>query len=118
ATALLLMAALRNADDLVAMVWAHVVGTAILVYMALFVFQMVAEANGITRLSNLDTWDANDIGVLLLMALPMCLLLVKTSTKPLSRAFALLVAVGIGAAIARSGSRGGFIGMAAVMGAY
>ena len=111
--AFLLAAAIRHARDLRLFVWAYVIGTALLVYMALFVFEMRTEWNGVIRLANLDTWDANDICVLLMIGLAFCLLLIRTS-RGLGRAVAATILVGIGAAIARSGSRGGFLGLAAV----
>ena len=116
-TALLLMAAMRTIRDVALFAWAYVIGSAILVYMALFVFEMKAEANGITRLSHLDTWDANDVCVVLLIALPFCLLFLRTS-KTFGRCFAGIVLIGIGAAVARSGSRGGFIGLNSLLIAY
>ena len=116
-TGILLMAAVRNERDLWFFVWAHVVGVAILAFMALFVFQTVAEGNGITRLSNLDTWDANDVCVLMLISLPLCLLLLRTSTAK-GKFVAGVVLIAIGAVIARSGSRGGFLGLSAVLFAY
>ena len=116
-TAFLLMAAIRNVRDLMLFAWAYVVGSGILVYMALFVFKMKAEANGITRLSNLDTWDANDVCVLLLIGLAFCFLFLRTS-KGIGKLAVGIIALGIGAAIARSGSRGGFLGLASFLIAY
>ena len=111
--AFLMMAAIRHARDLRLFVWAYVIGTAILVWMALFVFEMRMENNGVTRLGNLDTWDANDICVLMMIGLAFCLLLIRTS-RPTGKVVATIVLIGIGAAIARSGSRGGFLGFACV----
>lgn len=114
--AFLLMAAMRNARDLRFFVWAYVVGTAILVWLAMFVFEM-SNAGGVTRLSGLDTWDANDLGVLLLTGLPLCGLTFRTS-KTAGKLFSAIVLLGIGSSIARSGSRGGFIGFLCVLFAY
>jgi O-antigen ligase len=113
---LLLMAAIRNARDLRLFVWAYVIGTAILVWMALFVFQMT-ESNGVTRLAGLDTWDSNDLGVLLLTGLAMCGLAFRTS-RLTGKVIAAAVLLGVGAGIARSGSRGGFVGFVCVLLAY
>ena len=113
----LLMAAIRSPKDLRLFVWAYVVGTAALVYMALFMFSMVAESNGITRLSGLDTWDANDIGVLLLIGLAFCMLLLRT-TGAKGKIAAGIITAGVATAMAHSGSRGGFIGLICVLLAY
>jgi O-antigen ligase len=114
----LLMAAIRSAQDLRVFIWAYVIGTGILAFMATFVFQMVAEHNGVTRLSNLDTWDANDVCVLMEIGLPLCMLLLHTSRATLAKLTAGMIAVGCAVVIARSGSRGGFLGLGAVMVAY
>lgn len=114
--AFLLMAAIRNACDLRFFVWSYVVATAVLVWLALFVFQMSTAGNTV-RLSGLDTWDANDLGVLLLTGLPLCGLAFRTS-GPLGKAFSAIVLLGIGSGIARSGSRGGFVGFVCVLFAF
>jgi O-antigen ligase len=98
-------------------VWAYVIGASILVWMALFVFNLSVGLNGVARLDNLETWDANDLCVLLLIGLGLSLLLFQTTGRWGKAALATII-VGIGAAIARSGSRGGFIGLAAVVLAY
>lgn len=113
----LLAATIRNSRDLWFFTWAYLVGTAILVWMALFVFHLTVGDNGEMRLSNLYTWDANDIGVLLLIALPLCVLAFRTS-GPIGKKLSTVILVGIGAAIARSGSRGAFVGFGAVMLAF
>lgn len=114
--AFLLIAAMRSARDVRFFVWAYVIASAILVWMALFVFEMTQQ-NGVTRLGGLETWDANDLGVLLLTGLPLCGLLFRTSgTK--GKIASAVVLLGIGSAIARSGSRGGFVGFIVVLLAY
>ena len=114
---LLLAATIRSARDLWFFVWAYLIGAAILVWMALFVFHLSVADNGMMRLDNLYTWDANDIGVLLLIALPLCLLAFRTSGS-IGKTASAIVLVGIGAAIARSGSRGAFLGFGVVMLAF
>jgi len=113
----LVMAAIRNTRDLRFFTWAYVVGAGILVWMAIFMFNMVAEHNGITRLSNLETWDANDIGVVLLVGLCLAMLLIRTS-RLVGKLVAAVVALGIGVTMARSGSRGGFLGLLCVLLVY
>jgi O-antigen ligase len=115
--AFLLIAAIRHSRDLWMFIWAYVIGAGILVWMALFVFDMSMDSSGVVRLSNLDTWDANDLGVLLLIALPFCMLLIRTATMR-GKVVAAAILLGIGAAIARSGSRGAFIGFGIILLAY
>jgi O-antigen ligase len=65
------------------------------------------------RLNHMYTYDSNDVGVILLMAVPLALWLLGTVKKPGKILIALLL-VAIGAAIARSGSRGTFVGAMAL----
>lgn len=115
--AFLLMAAIRSARDLWVFAWAYLIGTGLLVWMALFVFNLSVGTNGFARLDNLETWDANDICVLLEMGLGFGLLLFQVSGRK-GKIVAGTICLGIGAAIARSGSRGGFIGLAILLLAY
>jgi len=86
-----------------------VVGCAILVFMAWFLFGMKSTTGDLERLSSMYTWDANDVGCILLVGLPLTLLTMQTS-GPRGRAFSAVVMVGIGATLARTGSRGTFLG--------
>ena len=109
--AFLLFAAIRNATDLYTLAWAYVVSAAILVWMALFWFGLSHASNSaVDRLSNLYTWDANDIGVVLIVGLALSLLIFQTTSGKGKVAAGLIIA-GIGATIARSGSRGTFVGL-------
>ena len=73
--AFLLFAAIRTASDLYTLAWAYVISSAILVWMALFLFGLSHASNSaVERLSNLYTWDANDIGVVLIVGLALTLL--------------------------------------------
>lgn len=113
--AFLIIASCRTARDLYAYAWAYVIGALILSYYALFFFDLQRYGSdfGYARLSGLATWDANDV-VLVLMPALACALLVYQVAKPRGRWLALLALVGIGATVARSGSRGGLIGLVAV----
>jgi O-antigen ligase len=109
---LLLIAAIRHAGDLYTIVWAYVIGSGILVYFAQFVFGTSSHGSYSERLGHLYTYDANDIGVVLLVGLALCLLVLQ-SARPRVRPLLMLLLVGIGAALARSGSRGAFLGIGA-----
>jgi O-antigen ligase len=109
--AFLLFAAIRNASDLYTLAWAYVVSSAILVWMALFWFGLSHASNSaVERLSSLYTWDANDIGVVLIVGLALTLLIFQTTSGKGKVAAGAIIA-GIGATIARSGSRGTFVGV-------
>lgn len=111
--AFLLIAAIRGVRDFVLFIWAGVVSAGILVWMALFVFELANYGN-IARLGGLYTYDANDLGLVLLSMLPLALLTFQTSSRWGKLASALVV-IGIGVALAKSGSRGAFVGLVATM---
>ncbi len=111
--AFLLIAAIRGPSDLFTFVWAYVIGSGILVYLAFFVFGLSESADSLTaRLSHLYTYDSNDIGLVLVVGLAFSVLAFQTSGKRGKIAAGIVIA-GIGATIARSGSRGSFVGLVA-----
>jgi len=110
---ILLVAATRNARDLVAFSWAFVLGCAFLVYLSLFFFQVSRVGGGLARLNNLYMYDANDINSILVIGFGLVALLSQTYTGAL-RYGCIILMLGMGAAIARSGSRGGFLGLVVV----
>ncbi len=116
--AFVLMAMIKGPRDLAMMAWAYVVGTAILVWMAVFWFQLTYTSGySAGRLNNLLTYDANDLGVVLLVGFGLTLLMFQTAARGKTKIFSGVVLAGIGMALARSGSRGAFLGLLAV-GAY
>jgi O-antigen ligase len=64
----------------------------------------------------LYTYDSNDLCVVMMMGLPLTLLLL-TIERGTKRWFLVLTLIGISVTMARSGSRGGFLGFVAVAGA-
>jgi O-antigen ligase len=67
----------------------------------------------LARLSELYTYDSNDLGVVMMIGFPLTMLLF-TVERGVKRWLLLLNLVGIAAAMARSGSRGGFLGFMTV----
>jgi|SRR5689334_10708238 O-antigen ligase len=113
AMAFLVALCVRDARDLYTMVWAYVASCGILSYFAVFVFQLVPGSGDTTRLAELYTYDSNDLGVILMIGLALNLLLMFVD-RGLKRWLLLVNLVAIAAAMARSGSRGGFLGLVAV----
>lgn len=111
-TFFLLLVALRHTDDLYLFVWAYVLGCGFLVYISLFVFAL-QESAGLQRLGELYFYDSNDLGVVLSAGIPLCVVLFRNSDR-LGKVVSGFVLVGIGASLARSGSRGSFLGLVAV----
>lgn len=108
----LLLVAVRNSRDLRVFVWAYVLACGFLVYISLFTFDL-QSAGTLQRLSNLYYYDANDLGVVLTAGIPLCIVLFQNSGK-VGRVASGTILLGIGASLARSGSRGGFLGLIAV----
>ena len=113
--AFLIIATCRTARDLYAYAWSYVAGALILTYLALFFFDLQRYGTDFSyaRLAGLSTWDANDV-VLVLMPALACALLIFQVARPQGKVLALIALLGIGGTIARSGSRGGLIGLVAV----
>jgi O-antigen ligase len=113
--AFLLMATIRGTEDLRAYVWAYVISGGVLVWMSLFVFGLTkAGPDGIARLSFGYSYDANDVGVVLLVALGLALLTFHTSRRK-GKLVSAVILLGIGVTLARSGSRGALIGLVAAL---
>jgi O-antigen ligase len=110
--AFLIIAGVRSARDLYAIVWAYVLSTGWIAYTSMFVFHLHNYGN-YSRLSNMDTYDANDVGLVLLVGLALTLLVFQTA-KPLGKAACGFLLVGIGASLAKTGSRGAFVGLLAL----
>jgi len=113
--AVLLAVCVRTARDLFTFVWGYVLGCGILAFFSLFVFGIKRTGTAdFARLDHLYMYDANDLGVIMMIGLALTLLLLATSRGALRRTLLLAIALGISATIARSGSRGGFVGFATV----
>ena len=110
--ALLLIAGIRHTRDLYTVVWSYVIACGILSWLSIFVFGMSREGSATVRLSDLYTWDANDVGVVLMVGLALTLLVIQSS-KGHAKIAGLVVLVGIGISLARTGSRGAFVGLLA-----
>jgi O-antigen ligase len=113
----LVLVSIRGPRDLAHYVWAFVIAVGILASMAIFVFDLGGGPGQMMRLGNMYMYDANDLGVFLLMGVPLALVVMDTSAK-IGRFFAAVLLVAIGIALARSGSRGAFLGFVSLAGAF
>ncbi len=110
--AFLMALSIRHVRDLYTYVWAYAISCGILSFFSLFVFGLRQASNSyVARLNDLYTYDSNDLGVIMMMGLALTLLLLL-SARGIRRWALLLNLVAVCAAIARSGSRGAFIGFA------
>jgi O-antigen ligase len=111
---MLLIVGVRTAADLYTLVWAYVISTGILVWLSLFVFGLSKGKDDFAaRLSHLYMYDANDVGLMVLVGLAFTLLTFQTSGKNGKIASGIII-MGIGATLARTGSRGAFLGLVVV----
>ena len=113
AYAFLIAVSIRHIRDLFTFVWAYVISCGILGYFSIFVFGISKGNSYVTRLNNLYTYDSNDLGVVMMVGLPLTLLLL-TVERGLKRWSLLVILIAIATTMARSGSRGGFLGFVAV----
>jgi O-antigen ligase len=112
----LLAVSIRGVRDLFTFVWAYVIACGILSFFSLFIFGISRSGDSeFARLSNLYTYDANDMGVIMMVGIPLTLLLLVTIRRSWPQRLLLLsILLGMSASIARSGSRGSFLGFIAV----
>jgi O-antigen ligase len=109
----LIAVGIRHVRDLYTIIWAYVISCGILAFFSLFVFGISKMGSYVTRLNSLYTYDSNDLGVVMMVGLPLTLLLL-TVDRGVKRWFLLTILIGIAATMARSGSRGGLLGFVAV----
>ena len=111
--AFLLISALRNSQDLYTLVWAFVISCGALSYLSLFVFRMEkASADGLLRIQSGYSYDSNDIAMVAVSGLALSILMVQI-TKGKMKLIAFMIVLGLGGTIAKTGSRGGFLGLMA-----
>ena len=110
----LVVLSVRNARDLYTFMWAYAVSCGVLSFMALFLFGITPARSGdqIARLNDMYTYDANDVCVVLLIGLGIVLGLLSV-VRGRNRLILYTIVLGIAATIAKSGSRGGFLGLVA-----
>lgn len=102
----LLMASFRDATDLRRTIWATTLGGFVLAYLSLYVV-------GISKSQGTGAYDANDVGVIMVTTIPIGLLCLQAS----SRWGKVLAGIGLALTImtvVKSGSRGAFVGAAAI----
>ena len=111
--AFLVMIAIRNAADLRVFIWAHVTSLAGVLYIAFTSPMKRAGGWDMARLQLSQGYDPNDVGVILVGGIPIVLLAMH-STGRLGKIICLGILVGIASTIARTGSRGAFVGLVAL----
>jgi O-antigen ligase len=115
--AFLIIAAVRTSRDLYTMTWAFVAGCGFMAYLSVFVFRMSrAGTDGLLRIASGYSYDANDLATVAVVGLPLVLVAFQAA-RGKGRIAAGLVLIGLGMTLAKSGSRGGFLGLLGFVGA-
>ena len=110
----LIVIAIRNVHDLALLMWSFVASVGVLVVLAQTVLDLEITREGLGRLGGgQGMFDANDLGMILVMALPLALLFFFNG-KPLTRMLSLGTMIGIPVTIALTGSRGAMIGLVVI----
>jgi O-antigen ligase len=115
--AFFVIVAIRTPQDLWLLAWAYVMGAMAIVVLSLIVFRSSGGSEGISRLAPNFSWDANDTALVLMVAVPLTALLYLTSGKT-GKMIAGFGMFGLAASIAKTGSRGGFLALGAVLVAF
>lgn len=112
--ALILLVSLRTITELRFAVWCYLGAVGALMFFAIAFGDMSSVHGGIDRLQGDSMYDANDLGVLLMVALPLGLLTLETSSTWRGKAASIAILAAIGYTMALTGSRGGMVGLAFV----
>jgi O-antigen ligase/polysaccharide polymerase Wzy-like membrane protein len=99
----LMIVTIRDVSDVRRLCWAFGLGGIVLAYLSIFVV-------GISKVAIGGTYDANDVGVFMVMTLPLALMLLQTATRRLERIVAMVGIVLLAVTIVKTQSRGAFIG--------
>lgn len=112
--AFLVLISIRHAGDLFKLVWAVAAAGGALAWLSLFVFKMQkAGTGGIVRIQNAYSYDSNDLGFVSVICLVLAIVVWQASGK-FGKFASLIILGGLGAAIARTGSRGAFLALVVV----
>lgn len=113
--AILVLIGIRHSRDLYKMIWGFVAASGCLAYLSLFVFKMRSAAGSIVRIQNAYTYDSNDLGVVAIVGICMTLLTFQVS-RARGKLISLLILGALAMTVARTGSRGAFVSLVAVIG--
>jgi len=115
-TGILFVIGIRTPRNLWYVCWAFVISCGIWAIMAFTVFDVSStNPGGHQRLAGLHMFDSNDLGLILVMGLPLTLFVIETTRSWAGKMLGLACLGGIGGALAMTGSRGGMVGLVIVL---
>jgi O-Antigen ligase len=109
---ILLAAGMRDRRDIQRMMLVNLIGAVL--YSFMVITRIPVGSDG--RLGDLYYYDANDLGMLLIMTIPLVVYFARAGMRPLIRAGAVFSLLVLMVALVKTGSRGGFLGFVAVGG--
>lgn len=107
AIAFLMLLTVRDLADVRRLCWAFALGGIVLAYLSIFVIGISKETGGLS-------YDANDVGLFMVMMLPVALMLLQTAVSRIERVAALTGIALMAITIVKTQSRGAFIGIVIV----
>ncbi len=111
----LVLLGIRHSNDLYRFIWAFVVAAGCLAYLGVFVFKMRGgRGDPFVRIQNAYSYDSNDLAFVCVLGLVLSLLTYTVSNKR-GKLVSLVVLATLGMTLAKSGSRGGFVTLIAVV---
>jgi O-antigen ligase len=114
--AFLILITIRNVADLYTYIWAFAISTGLLAFTSVFISGVSVTSDGLARLSGSASYDANDTGTVILVGLTLTLIVFQM-VRGVSKVALVGVLLLSGATLAKTGSRGAFVGLVAVGGA-
>lgn len=115
--AFLMIVAIRSVQDLSTFIWGFVISAGVWVWLAFFFFEPevdIGSGRDNLRLDGLYMYDSNDLGLIMMITLPLTLLVLQAARSRLAKAFCLATLLGIVMTTAMTGSRGAMVGLFAV----
>lgn len=103
----LMILTIRDLADVRRLCWAFALGGVVLAYLSIFVIGISKETGGVS-------YDANDVGVFMVMSLPLVIMLLQSATSGKERLLALVGLALLAETVVKTQSRGAFIGVVVV----
>jgi O-antigen ligase len=111
--AFLVLLAIRHSGDLLSLLWAFAGSGAALAWLSLTVFKLSKGGGSIARIQNAYSYDSNDLGLVAVLCVAITVLLWQVS-RSRGKMVCMVLLTGLGASIARTGSRGAFLALVVV----
>ena len=103
----LMILTVRDLSDVRRLAWGFALGGIVLAYLSIFVVGISKETSGVS-------YDANDVGVFMVMTLPIVMMLLQSSKSRFERIVAITGIILLAVTVVKTQSRGAFIGMLVV----